>query len=96
MSIESEDICLSGTLVDIDADYFNVSYDESSYYYGASGTITFIYDWEWSDHKLVGDLDIDFDDVSASWTNYTFSTISKIYYKTIRFHKGLMVTGLSS
>ncbi len=96
VSIESEDIKLEGTLVDINADYFNVNYDTSSYYYGASGTITFIYDWEWSDHKLVGDLDIDFDDMSASWTNYSFSTISKIYYKTIRFHKGLMVTGLGS
>ncbi len=95
VSIESEDIKLKGTLVDINADYFNINYATSSYYYGASGTITFIYDWEWSDHKLVGDLSIDFSTPSASWTNYTFSTISKVYYKTIRFHKGLMVTGLS-
>ncbi|MCC8102123.1 MAG: phage tail protein [Clostridiales bacterium] len=93
--IESEDIKLEGTLVDINADYFNINYADNSYYYGASGTITFIYDWEWSEHKLVGDLSIDFSDPSASWTNYSFSTISKVYYKTIRFHKGLMVTGLS-
>ena len=95
VSIESEDIKLKGTLVDINADYFNINYATSSYYYGASGTIQFIYDWEWDSHTLVGNLSIDFSTPSASWTNYTFSTISKVYYKTIRFHKGLMVTGLS-
>lgn len=54
--VESEDIKLQGTLVDINADYLNINYAEHSYYYGSTGTI-----------DVITDLDIDWDDRSAYW-----------------------------
>ncbi|MCC8066755.1 MAG: phage tail protein, partial [Clostridiales bacterium] len=94
VSIESEDIQLKGTLVDINADYFNINYAESNYYYGGTGTIRVVYDWEWETHKVITDLDIDLDGGYASWSWENISMIDSLSYQTLRFQKGLMVTTL--
>ncbi|MCD8049047.1 MAG: phage tail protein [Clostridia bacterium] len=94
IEIKSEDILLEGTLVDINADYLNINYDERSYYYGGTGTITVVTGWEWETNRFITDLDIDFNSKYATWTWTDISMISRLDYQTLRFQKGLMVTTL--
>ncbi|MCD8299992.1 MAG: phage tail protein, partial [Clostridiales bacterium] len=83
--VESEDIKLQGTLVDVNADYFSVNYASNSYYYGGTGTVTILTGCEWTSVTCVSDLSINFSSSKASWTNLTFSIPSSFTRQTIRF-----------
>ncbi len=97
--LNSEDILLKGILVDINADYLNINYDDASYFYGGTGGVTVLTGVSyWASYNCISDMNMYSDSSGyiyyAQWNNNTISVPLAFNSTYIQFQKGLMVTSL--